>query len=242
MQKEKIVIENLNLSFADKNIISNLNLTLLPAEIHTVVGLSGVGKSQLLRTIINLNAPRVKSNINKKMRIVFQENNLIPWLSLKRNVEVANNTKNLKKIDDLFEQVELSQFKDYKPHQVSGGMQQRVSLIRAMSDDCELLLLDEPFSKLDPINKQINYEVLLRLWKKTQPAILMVTHDLDEAIFFSQKISFFSKAEKKISHTETVNFSYPRSSVGIRKNDEYHRLYTQFTQLLQEDFRRVAME
>lgn len=241
MSQPSLVIDKLNLKFGHQTIISNLSLILEKSEIHTVIGLSGSGKTQLLRSILGLNTAEPKVALNQKKRIVFQENNLVPWLTLKQNVKITTKFKEAH-IEKMFKAVNLDQYMHFKPNQVSGGMQQRVSLIRALVDKCDILLLDEAFSKLDPVNKQINYEMLLKLWKINQPSILMVTHDLDEAIYFSQKISFFSKTEKKITHTENINFSYPRDTVEIRKTNLYFEIFNKFNQLLIEDFKNANME
>lgn len=235
MNETLIAINGLNLSFGNKKIISNLSLEIGAHKFHAVVGLSGAGKSQLLRTIAGLNGTKITNSSEKKTRIVFQDNNLIPWLTLKQNIQITTDaTEN--EIDNMFKQLDLEKFKNYKPAKVSGGMQQRTGLIRAMIGECDLLLLDEAFSNLDPINKEINYEVLLELWKKKRASVLMVTHDLDEAIYLSQKISFFSKTSKRITYTEDVEFEYPRQISQIRKSDRYSEIFNKFNVLLKEDF------
>lgn len=241
MSDSSLVIDKLNLKFGIKRIISDLSLCLRESEIHTVIGLSGSGKTQFLRSIVGLNDAEPSLFKNKTKRIVFQENNLIPWLTLEQNVKVTTNCSDVQ-IDEMFKTVELQHYKQYKPSQVSGGMQQRVSLIRALIDKCDILLLDEAFSKLDPVNKQINYDMLLKLWKVNRPTILMVTHDLDEAIYFSQNISFFSKTEKKITYTQNIDFPYPRETVEIRKTNQYFEIFNKFNQLLNEDFKNANME
>lgn len=241
MSESSLVIEKLNLKFAHQAIISDLNLILKESEIHTVIGLSGAGKTQFLRSIIGLNDAEPKLFQNKTKRIVFQENNLIPWLTLHQNVKVTTNCSDTQ-IDEMFKSVDLEKYKYYKPSQISGGMQQRVSLIRAFVRKCDLLLLDEAFSKLDLVNKQINYDMLLKLWKIDRPTILMVTHDLDEAIYFSQKISFFSKTEKRITFTQNIDFLYPREKIEIRKTNQYFEVFNKFDQLLKEDFKNASLE
>lgn len=228
-------IDNLNLKINNEVILSDLNLKLKPAEIHVITGLSGSGKSQLLRTIAHLNKKNVDFTSDIKTNIVFQENNLIPWLSLKQNLEITKQFSN-EEIDNLFLDVNLEKYKNHKPHQVSGGMQQRVSLIRALSKDCELLLLDEPFSKLDLAHKQLNYQLLMKIWQKYKTTIIFVTHDIDEAIYFADRISILSKTEKKIVHTENITLARPRNFIEMKQLPEYRQTYERISQKITSDY------
>jgi ABC-type nitrate/sulfonate/bicarbonate transport system ATPase subunit len=233
--KNNFSIQDLNLTIGTEKILTQLNLELIPSEIHVITGLSGSGKSQLLRTLAQLNHDLSPFRTQIKSNIVFQENNLIPWLTLKQNLEITKQfTK--KEIDDLFLEVNLEKYKDYKPHQVSGGMQQRVSLIRALSKECELLLLDEPFSKLDLAHKQMNYDLLSKIWTKYSPTIILVTHDIDEAIYFADRISVMSKANKKIIYTENISISRPRNYIEMKLIHEYRQVYERISQKITSDY------
>ncbi len=228
-------VQDLNLTIQNEKILCGLSLELQPSEIHVITGLSGSGKSQLLRTLAQLNHEHSDYRTKMNSNIVFQENNLIPWLSLKQNLEITQQFSN-QEIDNLFSDVNLEKYKNYKPHQVSGGMQQRVSLIRALSKDCELLLLDEPFSKLDLAHKQLNYELLTKVWLKYKPAIILVTHDIDEAIYFADRISILSKVDKKICHTETISMARPRNLIEMKQTPEYRNIYERISQKITSDY------
>ncbi len=233
--KNNFSVQDLNLTLRDEKILCGLSLELSPSEIHVITGLSGSGKSQLLRTLAQLNQEHSDFKTVINSNIVFQENNLIPWLTLKQNLQITQQFSN-PEIDDLFADVNLEKYKDYKPHQVSGGMQQRVSLIRALSKDCKLLLLDEPFSKLDLAHKQLNYELLKKVWLKYKPTIILVTHDIDEAIYFADRISILSKVDKKISHTETVSMPRPRNFIEMKQTPEYRTIYERISQKITSDY------
>jgi NitT/TauT family transport system ATP-binding protein len=233
--KNNFAIQDLDLSIGNERILSGLSLELKPSEFHVITGLSGSGKSQLLRTLAQLNLAHSQYRTRIKSNIVFQENNLIPWLSLKQNLEITEQFSS-DEIDGLFLDVNLEKYKHYKPHQVSGGMQQRVSLIRALSKECELLLIDEPFSKLDLAHKQLNYQLLLKIWLKFKPTIILVTHDIDEAIYFADRISILSKADKKISHTETVSIARPRNLIEMKQLPEYRQIYERISQKITSDY------
>lgn len=235
LNKNNFLVQDLNLTLQNEKILCGISLELKPSEIHVVTGLSGSGKSQLLRTLAQLNHEYSDFKTDINLNIVFQENNLIPWLTLKQNLEITEQFSN-EEIDNLFQDVNLEKYKNYKPHQVSGGMQQRVSLIRALSKNCELLLLDEPFSKLDLAHKQLNYDLLTKVWLKYKTSIILVTHDIDEAIYFADRISILSKTEKRIIHTENINLARPRNFIEMKLMPEYRQIYERISQKITSDY------
>ncbi len=228
-------IDRLNLKINHKTILKELSVEFRASEIHVITGLSGAGKSQFLRTLAHLNCAHTDFKQDLKTNIVFQENNLIPWLTLKQNLEVTKQFTNTE-IDQLFSDVNLEKHKNSKPHEVSGGMQQRVSLIRALSKDCKLLLLDEPFSKLDLANKQQNYQLLLKIFNKYKPLIVFVTHDIDEALYFADRISILSKKTQNIIHTEQINFERPRNFLNIKHDSQFKIIFEQIHQIITTDY------
>lgn len=229
-----IDIQNLNLTLSSQEILKNISLSLQPNQFHSVVGLSGAGKSQLIRTLADLNHSVQPSPLKNQISIAFQNSQLIPWLSAFENVKITSTLKN-EQIDELFKEFNLYEFKNYRPNKLSGGMQQRVSLIRALAHKNDLLLLDEPFSMLDLINKKANQDYLLSYWQKHKGTVLFISHDIDEALFLSQQVHFISRKKKTITHSFKIEQSYPRDYLNFKNSTEYQKIYRDLFLLLQED-------
>ncbi|MCZ4315184.1 choline ABC transporter ATP-binding protein [Comamonadaceae bacterium G21597-S1] len=196
--------------------VEKANLTVQRGEICVLMGLSGSGKSSLLRCINGLNtvsrgrlliehegadvdiaqcsAATLKAMRTKRIAMVFQKFALMPWLSVAENVSLGLEMQGLasaerkKRIDDKLELVGLSQWRDKRPDALSGGMQQRVGLARALAMDADILLMDEPFSALDPLIRQGLQDELLELQRKLNMTIVFVSHDLDEALKLGNNI------------------------------------------------------
>ncbi|ABR30737.1 ABC transporter ATP-binding protein [Thermosipho melanesiensis] len=192
-----LIIKNLNKSFNSLKVLDNINLEIKKGEKISLLGPSGCGKTTFLRIIAELES--YDGNIQKnyqKIAYIFQEPRLIPWKTVFKNLEFVENHP--EKINQILSELKLLQFKDFHPNKLSGGMQQRINLARALIVEPELLLLDEPFSSLDihikwklikDINKQIS--------KKNITSIL-VTHDIKEAISLSDRILVLSNRPAKI--------------------------------------------
>lgn len=230
-----IKISELSHSIQGKLIFQDINLEIEEASFHSVVGLSGVGKSQLIRSLAYLNEGLSKTDSARKVRVSFQNNNLVPWLSAEKNVEIASNFAKPQR-DLLFKEFGLQEDKNKRPSELSGGMQQRVGLIRALAGEAELLLLDEPFSMLDSQNKIQNQNYLMNYWKKHRCTILLVTHDIEEALFLSQKIHLFSKAEKTLSKTYVVERDYPRTRSALRSDPYFQGIFEDINTRLESEF------
>jgi glycine betaine/proline transport system ATP-binding protein len=196
--------------------VEKANLTVERGEICVLMGLSGSGKSSLLRCINGLNtvsrgklliehegaqvdiancsAAQMKAMRTQRIAMVFQKFALMPWLTVAENVSLGLEMQGLpsgerkKRIDDKLELVGLSQWRDKRPDALSGGMQQRVGLARALAMDADILLMDEPFSALDPLIRQGLQDELLELQRKLNMTIVFVSHDLDEALKLGNNI------------------------------------------------------
>lgn len=181
--------------------LSNINLTINDGEFVCIVGPSGCGKSTMLRLIaglikptsgeIFLNGKKIEgTSANRGM--VFQSPTLFPWLTVEENVAFGLNIQNKKdqldRVDKLLNMIGLYEFKDSYPSQLSGGMAQRVSLIRTMINDPEVFLLDEPLGALDAFTRMNIQDELIKLWLERKNTMIMVTHDVDEAIYMSTRI------------------------------------------------------
>lgn len=229
-----IDIQNLSLTLSSQEILKNVSLCLEENQFHSIVGLSGAGKSQLIRTLANLNRAQQPSPLKNQVSIAFQNSLLIPWLSAFDNIKMTSSLKT-EQIEDLFKEFNLLDYKNYRPRELSGGMQQRVSLMRALAHHNDLLLLDEPFSMLDVINKKSNQDYLLSYWQKHKGTVLFISHDIDEALFLSQQVHFLSRKKKTITHSFKIEQSYPRDFLNFKNSADYQKIYREIFQLLQED-------
>ena len=206
------------------SVLNNLTFTIEKGELVCLLGVSGCGKTTLLRLISGLENPSSgeilinggKLNLkNKTINIVFQEPRLFPWLSVKENIGFAlkghydRGTINAK-VDDILGKLGLSSYKNEMPYKLSGGIAQRIAIARALVTEPELLLLDEPFSSLDPITKSSLMEDLLTLWKSLNIAIVHVTHNIDEALILAQKIIVLKYRNDKAKFIDLREFGYPR--------------------------------
>lgn len=181
--------------------LEDISLTINDGEFVCIVGASGCGKSTLLRLIaglmpptsgeIVLNGEKIEGTSSKR-GMVFQAPTLFPWLTVGENVafglKIQNKKEELHRVDELLDMIGLLEFKDSYPNQLSGGMAQRVSLIRTMINEPQVFLLDEPLGALDAFTRMNIQDELISLWLKKRNSMIMVTHDVDEAIYMSTRI------------------------------------------------------
>lgn len=192
-RKEKLlVVENLSVSYDNKKVLEGINMEAHRGEFTCIVGKSGSGKTSLLRAIANLIDYEGSLKVPKKLGFVFQNYVLYPWLTVTQNIKFGlkdGDKKNkAQKIEELLSLVEMSDYGNRYPAQLSGGQAQRIAIARALAPDPELLLLDEPFSALDYLTRQRIEQWFLDFWSRTDKTILMVTHDLEAAILLSDSI------------------------------------------------------
>lgn len=193
--------------FGDLRVVNRFDSEIAPGELVALVGPSGCGKSTLLHMAAGLETPsagRVLADGQPIRRpdpsrmLMFQENALYPWLTLAQNVAMALELQKVPRArarEQAFvwlDKVRLKGFEDYFPHQVSGGMRQRCALARAFITHPEVLLLDEPFGALDALTRMTLQDALRALIRETRPTVLLVTHDVDEALFLADRILVFS--------------------------------------------------
>lgn len=204
-------------------VLSDLSFSVNQGEFTTILGPSGCGKSTVLRLILGIDDKydgeilindKLGENSTEKINIMFQENRLLPWLTVKENVLFGSKQENTEEADRLLKTLDLSRFSNAYPHQLSGGMAKRVSLARAMIDPPTILLLDEPFTALDVVTKERLYSELRNIAKKSNTTILMVTHDLEEALYLSDKIYIMSRRPGSILRSFEVNLPPDRLKTG----------------------------
>ena len=181
-------------SFGTTRVLRGVNLTVRRGEFVALLGRSGSGKSTLLRSLAGLDpTPRGEVSVIGRTSVAFQEPRLLPWRKVRQNVELAVlNTvaadSRAARVRAALEEVDLTEKAQAWPGQLSGGQAQRVSLARALVREPDLLLLDEPFSALDALTRIEMHSLVTELWERHQPAILLVTHDVDEALALADRV------------------------------------------------------
>ncbi len=218
-----LLIYSVSKSFqnGDSAVLRDFNLSLLPGEIISLVGPSGCGKSTLLRLVAGLDqADSGQIEVNgqalhgpdRQVGLMFQEPRLFPWLDVSRNIafglpRTSPKTSAPAAIKQLLEQVGLENAARLLPRQLSGGMAQRVALARALAGDPGLLLLDEPFSAVDAFTRMRLQELLLQVWQLRQPTLLLVTHDVDEALYLSDRVVVLTEKPASVHHVIEVKIA-----------------------------------
>lgn len=218
-------------------VLRGVSFDVYDSEIVSIIGESGSGKTTLLRIIQGLmRADRGEVSVNGKRiegpgydrGIVFQQANLLPWRDAQSNVEFGLELKGVSPEERharsraLLELVGLHDFANQYPHQLSGGMQQRIGVARALAIDPEILLMDEPFSALDAQTREVLQRELLLIHERTRKTILFVTHDLDEAVYLSDRIIVMGARPGRVKEVIGVDFPRPRIELGaLRGNPQF---------------------
>lgn len=228
----------------------DLNFCVNPGEFFCLIGPSGCGKSSILNTISGLEKPSAgkliitdpQSNQKPKISMVFQEHGLFPWMTLKANIAFPlQNDPTIKKneVDSIcrhfLQKTSLLKFADYYPHQVSGGMKQRISIARSFAVDPDILLMDEPFVFLDYQNRLLLQELLLSLWQNSDKTIIFVTHDMNEAVLLSDRVMIMTAHPGCIKENISIDLPRPRNLFEIRKSPEFIEYVNRITDLLKDE-------
>jgi NitT/TauT family transport system ATP-binding protein len=217
----KLQIQNINKYFrlnGDKiSALSEISLSVSPGEFICLVGPSGCGKTTLLNLIAGLDIPSSgEIDIEGKLGFMFQEPTLFPWLNVENNIAFGlkilrrkNNEIN-DKVSYFLDLVHLNQFRKAYPHELSGGMKQRVALARNLILDPDILLMDEPFTALDAQTRELLYEELQLIWQKTKKTIIFVTHNVREAVVLGDRVIILTARPGKIKNIIDVKLPRPR--------------------------------
>ncbi len=223
-------------------VIDGVDLKVREGEFVCLIGHSGCGKSTLLNMVSGFNTPtdgvvflqdKPITEPGPDRMMVFQNYCLLPWLSVFENVYLAVDSVFPKKttaekraiVKEHLVMVGLTEAADKKPSQISGGMKQRVAIARALSIRPQVLILDEPFGALDAITKEELQEELLQIWQEHQVTVLMITHDIDEAIFLADRLVMMTNGPAaKIGEVLDIPFSRPRNRRQIMEDPEYYNL------------------
>ncbi len=247
MSAAKIAIDHVTMAFDDTPVVRDTTLEVGEHELVCVVGTSGGGKTTLLRAVGGLLEPAAGrltvdgdeiTGPQPKVAMIFQQFGLFPWKTVRENIAyglvVQNRTVDPVEIDRLLEVMHLAGCQDQYPYQLSGGMQQRVGIARAMAIEPEVLLMDEPFSALDALTREELQRELLSLWESHgRLTALLVTHDIHEAILLGDRIAVLRGQPGHIDLEFTVDIERPRDAEEIRFDPRYAALRRQVWAALQ---------
>jgi NitT/TauT family transport system ATP-binding protein len=251
----KLAISRLNKSFGDLEALRGIDLAVERGEFICVVGPSGCGKTTFLRIIAGLeqatsgeallDGHAVRKPGNDR-GFVFQNDSLLPWRTVLDNAiigrELAGPVRSAdrKHTMELLRLVGLEGFEHYHPRQLSGGMRQRVNLARALAIDPEILLMDEPFAALDAQTREIMQTELLRIWERGQKTVLFVTHQIDEAVFLSDRVLVFARRPGRLQAEVRIPLPRPRD-LAIKRTGEFVALVDRIWRMIEDDVRAAAL-
>lgn len=238
------VSHQFDLEGAPLPVLNHVNFTVEPGEFVALLGPSGCGKSTLLRLVAGLE-PATSGNLlvdgvpiskpHPSRVVVFQDPTLYPWRTVGGNAALGLEAQGVLKekrhrIREVLETVGLAEFENAYPHQLSGGMAQRAALARALVNDPRLLILDEPLGKLDSLTRITMQSELVRLWQHSRFTTLLVTHDIEEALFLAGRVIVFSERPARIKAEVINSLPYPR-----------HRGAPRFSELRREVFEHLGL-
>jgi ABC-type nitrate/sulfonate/bicarbonate transport system ATPase subunit len=230
------------------------SLTVAPGEFVAILGPSGCGKSTLLRIVAGLDQPTAGTvaldgtpvtRPGPDRGMVFQSYTLFPWLTVERNIRYGLEERGLPEAEQraiaarFIDRVGLRGFENHWPRQLSGGMQQRCALARALANDPEILLLDEPFGALDHQTRELMQELLLEIWEGDRKTVLFVTHDIDEAVFLAGRVLVMSARPGRIKAEVPVPLPYPREWT-VKTTPEFGALKARLMAEIREEVRKAA--
>lgn len=215
---EMLELHDVSKSFSSPQyieVLRKLNFDIQPTEFVSIIGPSGCGKTTLLNVIGNLEEPTSGTVLYKgkkpKVGFVFQKAALLEWRTVEENIQLPSEIFGTEdQAEKWLQMVGLHEFKNYYPEQISGGMQQKVALARALSFEPDILLMDEPFSSIDEITREQLTLELQEIWQKTKKTVFFVTHNVDEAVFLSDKIIILSKRPATIQKMISIKLQRPR--------------------------------
>ena len=238
-QVAQIVVDRLGKTFhlasgRPVNAVAGVSFEVRRAEFFCLVGPSGCGKTTVLRILAGLETKssgtveiRYAKEAKARCAMVFQEQSVFPWMTVENNIAFGLRSQDLPEparrdiVRYYLDRVGLTAFADAYPHQLSGGMKQRVSIARAFATDPEVLLMDEPFAALDEQTKLVLQEELLRIWDETRKTVVYITHGIEEAVSLSDRIAVMTARPGRIKEILPVEFARPRDLAELRREPRF---------------------
>ncbi|UFZ07725.1 ABC transporter ATP-binding protein [Bradyrhizobium ontarionense] len=258
----KLVIDQVSRTFparqghAPTRALEPVELTIGTNDFVTILGPSGCGKSTLLRIVAGLDHPttgrvlldgREVTGPGADRGMVFQSYTLFPWLTVRENIAFGLRERGVAEAernavaDRYIQQIGLKGFENHWPKQLSGGMQQRTAIARALANDPKILLLDEPFGALDNQTRVLMQEMLLGIWERDQKTVLFVTHDIEEAIFLGSRVLVMSARPGRVKADIKIELPHPRS-YKVKTSLEFVALKERLVEEIRAEALKVAVE
>ena len=254
-ERPAIRIRDLHKRFGELTAVDGVSLDIAHGEFFMIVGPSGCGKTTLLRILaglepvssgtIEIETPNSQRPVNS---MIFQGDSIFPWMTvwdnaaygLKMRRAPAATIKDV--VGHYLARTGLTRFAKYYPHQLSGGMRQRVSIARAFANDPEILLMDEPFSALDAQNKLLLQEELLRIWEEHKKTVVFITHSVDEAVFLGDRIMVMTAQPGKVKMLVSVPLARPRNIMELQKSPQCGELIAHIWSSLRDEVHRARKQ
>jgi nitrate/nitrite transport system ATP-binding protein len=257
--EEFLVVKNLSKAYVKADgseyvVLDGVDLAIGNQEYISVIGHSGCGKSTLLKIIAGLEQPSagqvtLEGKLIRKpgadRMMVFQHYSLLPWLTVRENIRLAvdevlktaSRAEKTSIVNEHLAMVNLTAAADKYPDEISGGMKQRVGIARALATRPKMLLMDEPFGALDALTKRKLQQEVLKIWESQRQAVMMITHDVDEAIFMSDRIVLMTNGPRaKIGEILPIPFAHPRDRHAMRETQQYYDLRNHALDFLERNF------
>jgi len=250
-----ISIRDLCKTFGPLTAVDGVSLDIAHGEFFMIVGPSGCGKTTLLRILAGLDSvtsgtieiatPNSQRPVNS---MIFQGDSIFPWMTVWDNAAYGLRMRGVPSsaikevVGHYLARTGLTRFAKYYPHQLSGGMRQRVSIARAFANDPEILLMDEPFSALDAQNKLLLQEELLRIWEEQKKTVVFITHSVDEAVFLGDRIMVMTAQPGKVKMFVPVPLARPRNILELQKAPQYGELIAHIWSSLREEVQRARKQ
>jgi NitT/TauT family transport system ATP-binding protein len=255
MRPHKLTSRSLSKRFGDLEVLRDISVAVDDGEFVGLVGPSGCGKTTFLRIVCGLEPAdsgtisvdgAVVSGPGRDRGFVFQSDCLLPWRSVLDNtivgLELAGRIRgtDLERTRNLLNLIGLAGFESYFPRQLSGGMRQRVNLARALAIDPKILLMDEPFSALDAQTREIMQGELQRIWEEGRKTVLFVTHQIDEAVFLSDRVLVFARRPGRILEDVRIGLPRPRT-FATKREPAFVALVDRIWRLIENDVRESVL-
>ena len=241
---------------ASTHAIGDVSLQIDSGEFVSIVGPSGCGKSTLLHMMAGFLMPSsgsividgqpVEGRLHPSLGYIFQKDTLLPWYTVQKNVALGLRFHSMSpqqiqsRVAALLELGHLSEFANAYPHQLSGGMRRRVALLMSLAVEPRILLLDEPFGALDTHTKTHLHRELMDIWRKLGQTVVLVTHDLDEAITLSSRVVVLSSPPSGVLLDERIDIEYPRDVFSVRESAQFLNHFQSIWGVLGQQFRATA--
>jgi NitT/TauT family transport system ATP-binding protein len=234
-------------------VLDDINFEVRAGEFFVIVGPSGCGKTTFLRIVQGLDTPSAGQILlsGKPLEgpgpdrgFVFQHDSLFPWRTVLRNVTFGNELRGTRRAEadrnarDIISLVGLNGFEGHYPHELSGGMRQRVNLARAVAVDPDILLMDEPFAALDALTREAMQQELLRIVAETAKTVLFITHQIDEAVLLADRIAVFNARPGRLNRIVEVDLPRPRS-LAVKRSAEFQKIVDDVWNMIAQSHRQA---